>query len=227
MKKLIAFLLLSMGFAGSANAVNLGTQAGFDTFSKEVGSAMVYRAVAPADPLGLVGFDVAIEATNATIDGTSVIIPKAKFQKGLPGKFDIAGYYTMIPTSAVTGVSKDGSAYGVALSYAIWKGGVAKPALAIRGSYTMLDIPSVMTVNTTGVDLTISKGFVLLTPYAGVGIANISSTDKSGAGMSGYNAQASRYFVGANLNLKIMDIAFESGKTGDSNFTTFKLGFRF
>ena len=226
MKRVFITVLLSLGYISSANAVNLGTQPGFDTFSREVGAASLYRAVAPADPLGITGFDIAVEATMATIDGTSVTIPKLKFQKGLPGKFDIAGYYTALPTSGIAGVGADGTAYGVALSYAFMEGGMVKPALAIRGSYTTLDIPGVIGVNTTGVDLTISKGFVLLTPYAGAGLVNISSTDKTGT-VSGYSGQASRYFVGANLNLKVMDVAFESGKTGDSQFTTVKLGFRF
>ena len=226
MKKLL--LLISLfGLAGSANAaVNLTTQAGFDTFSNELGSALVYRAVAPADPLGIIGFDIAVEGTNASFGGDSVIIPKVKFQKGLPGKFDISGYYTQLPLSSI-GASGDGTAYGVALSYAILKGGVVSPALAIRGSYTNADVPGVIGATSTGIDLTISKGFPIISPYAGIGMVNIGTTDKSGNGNADYNATETRYFAGANFNLKIMDIAFEVGKTGDNNFTTLKLGFRF
>jgi len=226
MKKLLLIITL-FGIAGTANAaVNLGTQAGFDTFSNELGSALVYRAVAPADPLGLIGFDIAVEGTNASFGGDSVIIPKIKFQKGLPGNLDIAGYYTQLPLTSI-GATGDGTAYGVALSYAIWEGGVVSPALAIRGSYTNADVAGVIGATTTGVDLEISKGFPIVSPYAGIGLANISTTDKTGSGYNGYNAQVTRYFAGANFNLKIMDIAFEVGKTGDNNFTTFKLGFRF
>ena len=58
-------------------------------------------------------------------------------------------------------------------------------------------------------------------------MVNIGTTDKSGNGNADYNATETRYFAGANFNLKIMDIAFEVGKTGDNNFTTLKLGFRF
>jgi len=218
---------MTLGFIGQANAaINLGTQAGFDTFSNELGSALVYRAVAPADPLGIIGFDIAVEGTNASFGGDSVIIPKVKFQKGLPGKLDISGYYTQLPLTSV-GASGDGTAYGVALSYAILKGGVASPALAIRGSYTNADVPGVIGATSTGVDLTISKGLPVISPYAGVGMVNISTTDKTGSGYNGYSTTATRYFAGANFNLKIMDIAFEVGKTGDNNFTTLKLGFRF
>ena len=226
MKKLLLIITL-FGFTGTANAaVNLGSQAGFDTFSNELGGALAYRAVAPADPLGIIGFDIAVEGTNASFGGDSVIIPKIKFQKGLPGNLDIAGYYTQLPLSSISGVSGDGTAYGVALSYAILEGGVVSPALAIRGSYTNADIPGVIGATTTGVDLEISKGFPIISPYAGIGMVNISTTDK-GTGWNDYSATETRYFAGANFNLKIMDIAFEVGKTGDNNFTTFKLGFRF
>lgn len=226
MKKLLLIITL-FGFTGTANAaVDLTSQAGFDTFSNELGGALVYRAVAPADPLGIIGFDIAVEGTSASFGGDSVIIPKVKFQKGLPGKFDIAGYYTQLPLSSI-GATGDGTAYGVALSYAIWKGGVASPALAIRGSYTNADVPGVIGATSTGVDLTISKGLPIISPYAGVGLVNIGTTDKSGNGNTDYSTTATRYFAGANFNLKIMDIAFEVGKTGDNNFTTFKLGFRF
>jgi hypothetical protein len=232
MKKLLLIITL-FGFTGTANAaVNLGSQAGFDTFSNELGGALAYRAVAPADPLGIIGFDIAVEGTNASFGGDSVIIPKIKFQKGLPGNLDIAGYYTQLPLSSISGVSGDGTAYGVALSYAIWEGGVVSPALAIRGSYTNADIPGVIGATTTGVDLEISKGFPIISPYAGIGLVNMSTTDSSGTACGGggcadYSATETRYFAGANFNLKIMDIAFEVGKTGDNNFTTFKLGFRF
>jgi hypothetical protein len=225
MKKILLIITL-FGFAGTANAaVNLGSQAGFNTFSNELGSALAYRAVAPADPLGLVGFDIAVEGTNASFGGDSVIIPKIKFQKGLPGKLDIAGYYTQLPLTSI-GAAGDGTAYGIALSYAILEGGVVSPALAIRGSYTNADVSGVIGATTTGVDLEISKGFPIISPYAGIGLVNINTTDKSGT-WNDYSAQETRYFAGANFNLKIMDIAFEVGQTGDNSFTTFKLGFRF
>ena len=189
---------------------------------------MLYRGVAPADPLGLIGFDVAVEATSASFGGDTVIIPKLKFQKGLPANFDIAGYYVPLPTGGVTGIGKDGSAYGIALSYAIWDGEGVKPALAVRGSHTSTEIPGIITTTTNGVDLTISKELLLLSPYAGVGMAQYdSSGNGTGGGPYSTNGQLTRYFVGANLNLKIMDIAVEVGKAGDNNFTTFKLGFRF
>lgn len=225
MKNTLASILISFGLAGSASAApNLSTQAGFDAFSSELGGAMVYRAVAPADPLGITGFDIAIEATNASFGGSATTIPKLKLQKGLPGNLDISGYYTMLPTASLVGA--DGTAYGMALSYAIWEGGVAAPALAIRGSYTAADIPGVITANTTGIDLTISKGITLLSPYAGIGLVNISTSDSTGT-WNDYSEQATRYFFGANLNLKLFDIAFESGTTGSNQFTTFKIGYRF
>lgn len=213
--------------AQPAGAVTLPwTQSSLDTFNMEFGGATLYRAVAPADPLGLIGFDIGVEATSVTIDGQSFFIPKIKFQKGLFAGVDISGHYSQIPTSGITGISSDGTMYGVALSYAIWEGGPGSPALALRGSYTSAEIPLVASTTTYGVDLAISKGLGPLTPYAGIGLVQLNTTDDSGGGLTS-SSQQNRYFYGFNLNLVFMDLALESDTMGDVQSYSLKAGFRF
>ena len=227
--KFIRILLtaaLMIGLSGKAAALSFPfTQATFDTFSNEVGSASMYRAVAPAEPLGLIGFDLSVEATTASIDGQSVILPKIKVQKGLPANLDIAGYYTQLPLSAIVG--SDGIAYGVALSYAIVEGSTTTPALAVRGSYTSLDVPTVINTNTLGVDLSVSKGLGPVTPYTGIGYVQISSTDKTGVTTFTSNSSGNRYFVGANIALGFMSLALEGDQTAGVQTYSIKFGFRF
>lgn len=229
LKKKLTLLIAAIAVAtaaGNATAADLTTQNGFDAFSKDIGRAAAYRAAAPADPLGLTGFDLAIEATSTKVDGTDVVFPKARFQKGLMLGLDIAGYYSSLPTSQITGISSDATAYGVALSYAFLNDDKDDfMSLALRGSYTSLDIPNAIKTTTTGVDLTASKKLVLLSPYAGVGMVNISST--GGTGPFSASSSATRTFVGANLNLKIMDIAYEVDTTDGVQSQTLKMGFRF
>jgi hypothetical protein len=225
-KKLIQLMasIVIATAACNAGAATLTTQVGFDAFSRDIGRATTYRAAAPADPLGLTGFDLAIEATSTKVDGTDVVFPKVRFQKGLILGLDIAGYYSSLPTSQITGISNDATAYGAALSYAFLNDdGDDFMSLALRGSYTSLDVPGAIKTTTTGVDLTASKKLVLLSPYVGVGMVNINSTGSSFSATS----QATRSFVGANLNLKIMDIAYELDTTDGVQSQTLKLGFRF
>lgn len=221
-------LIASILIAGEALAGHIPwlSQADFDQFNTEFGGATQYRAVASAEPLGLIGFDVSIEATSATIDGTTVVIPKVKFQKGLFAGFDISGYYSTIPTSGLTGIGNDGTLYGIALSYAIWEGGAAKPALAIRGSYTQAEIPSIVSTTTYGVDTTISKGIGPITPYAGIGLVQMKSTDLVGTGFSA-SSQQNRYFYGLSFDLLLLNLTLESDTTGGIQTYTVKGGFRF
>ncbi len=231
MKLLLKLIPLTAGIlmAGQAYAIGLPwTQNGLDNFNTDFGIATQYRAVASAEPLGLIGFDVSIEATSATIDGTTVVIPKVKFQKGLFAGFDISGYYSTIPTSGITGIGSDGTMYGIALSYALWEGGAAKPALAIRGSYTQAEIPSVVSTTTYGVDTTISKGLGPITPYAGIGLVQMSSSDLDGVGtVFSASSQQNRYFYGFSFDLLLLNLTLESDTTGGIQTYTVKGGFRF
>jgi len=43
------------------------------------------------------------------------------------------------------------------------------PAIGVRGSLTKLSGVDQLSLDTRGLDLSISKGFALLTPYAGIG----------------------------------------------------------
>ena len=65
-----ALVLLCVGQA-TANSdisfVNGITQDAFRSFSREVGSAISYKNLAPAAPLGITGFDIAAEATFVDI----------------------------------------------------------------------------------------------------------------------------------------------------------------
>src|SRR5205809_689848 len=66
--------------------------------------------------------------------------------------------------------------YGGELRYAIGPGGIAMPAIGVRGSYTKLTGVDQLDFDTKGVDLSISKGFTIFTPYAGVGKVWVAST---------------------------------------------------
>lgn len=49
---------------------NLGalSQAKFQTLSEDLTAALSYKAVAPAEPLGLTGFDIGIEVTGTSLE---------------------------------------------------------------------------------------------------------------------------------------------------------------
>ena len=238
MKKLLA-LLCTLGIAQPAMAAGITTlgnlvQPEFRTLSEDLGAALSYKPITPAAPLGTTGFDMGIEVTQtdmsksaaawskATGNGSSIsklYVPKLHIAKGLPFGFDIAAFYSKIPSTNI-------SLYGGELRYAILDGGLAQPAIAIRGSFTKLSGVSQLSLDTKGLDISISKGFAMFTPYAGIGQVWVNSTANV-AGLAAEKFTQGKVFVGANLNLGVTNLAAEIDKTGGIQSISMKLGFRF
>jgi hypothetical protein len=238
MKKLLA-LLCTLGIAQPAMAASITTlgsllQPEFRTLSEDLGAALSYKPLTPAAPLGTTGFDMGIEVTQtdmsksaaawskATNGGSSIsklYVPKLHIAKGLPFGIDIAAFYSKIPSTNI-------SLYGGELRYAILDGGIAMPAVAIRGSFTKLSGVNQLSLDTKGLDLSISKGFAMFTPYAGIGQVWVNSTANV-AGLAAEKFTQGKVFVGANLNLGLTNLAAEIDKTGGIQSISMKLGFRF
>lgn len=205
MKKLVLAVLLAFLLAVPAmakteidfNNPTVFDQNDFRSFSKDIGMALSYMPMSPAAPLGdkLPGFDAGVEASYVKLDkgatwyrdmdqsisstGTKVdlpnalIIPRVHIQVGLPIiPLDFGVSYAKVPSSDIKLV-------GYEVKYALLEGGVAMPAVAIRGAYTTLSGIDVLDLSTKSLDLSISKGIVIFTPYAGVGEVWISSTPHS------------------------------------------------
>jgi hypothetical protein len=240
MKKLLP-LICALGFAQPALAANISTlgalsPSDFRTLSEDLGAALSYKPVTPAAPLGTTGFDMGVEVTQtdtsksaqlwtkATAGGSSVskvYVPKLHIAKGLPFGIDVAAFYSKIPSTNI-------SLVGAELRYAILEGGIATPAVAIRGSYTKLGGVDQLSLDTKGLDVSISKGFAFFTPYAGVGQVWVDSkANVSPPTLPEQKFTQSKVFVGANLNLGITNLAAEVDKTGGIQSVSVKLGFRF
>lgn len=234
-------LVGSLGFSLPAQSANLDSihllnQNEFRLLSEDLGAALSYKPLTPAEPLGITGFDVGVEVTDtqlansavfkkATASGTSsLVIPQVHAYKGLPFGIDIGASFAAVPDSNI-------KLWGVEARYAIMKGGPASPALALRGSYTKLEGVDQLAFDTTGVDLSISKGFTFLTPYAGIGQVWVHSTPDASvtsfSGVHGEDFSLTKYFIGLNMNLAFINIAVEADRTGDATSYGLKLGWRF
>lgn len=243
MKKLFVLLGLVAGFsqtAAAADFTQLGSigQANFKLLSEDFGSALSYKPVTPAEPLGITGFDIGVEATTTDISKsgtaldlatggavkvTRLIIPKLHVAKGLPFGIDIAASMSSVPSTNIKLI-------GGELRYAIIKGGIAMPALAIRAAMTSMTGVDELAFNTRSLDISISKGFLMFTPYAGVGQVWVTSTPQGSAATPGGLVEESftqsKVFVGANLNLGLTNFALEGDTTGGTSSASLKIGFR-
>jgi hypothetical protein len=220
--------------ANNLNNLQALAQADFRALSEDLGSALSYKPLTPAEPLGVTGFDMGIEVTSTkmtkseqawkTATGGSgisnIYVPKLHIAKGLPLDIDVAAFYSAIPTTNI-------KLFGAELRYAVLPGGVATPAVAIRGSYTKLSGVDQLAFNTKGMDVSISKGFAMFTPYAGIGQVWVSSAATINSGYMSESFTQGKVFAGLNMNLGVTNIVLEGDKTGGTESYGVKLGFRF
>ena len=103
---------------------------------------------------------------------------------------------------------------GGEIKYAILKGGVVMPAVAVRGAYTRLLGVDVIDISTRSLDLSISKRILMVTPYAGVGEVWITSTPKpttAGVILEKENITGTKPFVGFKFSfLPVLNMAAEA-----------------
>ena len=239
MKKSISLLCVLGCFAQpvwAANNINLANfsgasaQSDFKVFSEDLGSALSYKPITPPAPLGITGFDIGLEVTStkmrnlelATGGSTNnLIVPKLHIYKGLPLNIDVGAFYSAVPTTNI-------KFYGGELRYAILEGSVALPAVGIRSALTKLTGVSQLALTTKSVDVSVSKGFAIFTPYAGIGRVWVDSTpDTAATGLTEETFQQGKVFVGGNLNFGLVNFAMEYDKTGSAPSYSAKLGFRF
>jgi hypothetical protein len=217
--------------AGNIDNLQALSPSDFRALSEDLGAALSYKPLTPTAPLGITGFDVGIAVTatklqNSAVfkaagaDISSVVVPSLRVNKGLPLDIDIGLMVGGVPGTNIR-------LYGGELRYAIVSGGVAMPAIGIRGSYTKLTGVDQLDFNTKGVDLSISKGFAMFTPYAGVGKVWVASTPNGIPALSKESLSLNKVFVGVNLNFGLTNLAFEGDRTGEATSYGAKLGFRF
>ncbi|MDH2917884.1 MAG: hypothetical protein PXX73_01625 [Sideroxydans sp.] len=240
MKKNLSTLAVLACFASSASAATINmaalqngataaqAQASFRAFSEDMGAALSYKGVTPPTALGVTGFDIGVEVTASqlqsqafkAVSGTSTTtlpVPKLHVAKGLPMGFDVAAFYAAVPTTNIR-------LYGAEVRYAIIDGGMTMPAVGVRGSFSKLAGVNGWDLNTKGLDISVSKGFLMFTPYAGVGKVWTNST---AAPFTAESFSQNKIFAGLNANMGLTNLAFEYDKTGSVPSYSAKLGFRF
>lgn len=193
------------------------SQEEFKDLSEEMGLALSYLPLSPAESLGILGIDIGVEVTAANIredhsywtkvtedPPSQIILPKLHIQKGLPFGFDIGAVYSKVPQSNVSMV-------GGELKWAFISGNAVWPAVAIRGSYTRLLGVDDLDLETIGADLSISKGLAFVTPYAGIGQVWIRSKEKvSSLDLEKESLSLTKGFIGVKISLLIINFVAEA-----------------
>ena len=218
--------------AADFNAIGLLNQAEFRAFSEDVASAISYKGLIPAEGLGITGFDLSVAATATEVAHRAILskaaggatVPKAvpvlgvRAVKGLPFDIDIGVVQLTLPDTNVR-------ATGGELRWAFVSGSTVLPALAVRVSGTSLSGVQQLKMRTLSGDISISKGFAFLTPYAGVGNVEVKSS-APGTSLRAETFRQNKGFVGVNVALVPFALGLEADKTGDATSYSVKLALR-
>ena len=234
MIRLLALLLAAAALpcrAGDITDVGGLAQDEFRRLSTDLGAAFSYKGVTPAKPLGALGFDIGLVVTDTSMEHSTlfaragaggqshVASGKLHLHKGLPGGFDIGAFVGGVPDLAA-------SFWGAEVRYAIFDDGLTTPAVGIRASATRANSLGAIDLGTAALDVTVSKKFTALTPYAGAGMVWVRSS-ASGTGLAEERINQGRVFGGLNVNLAVVNLAFEAEKMRDNVSLSAKLGWRF
>jgi hypothetical protein len=235
---LAAAISVNSGVATAASDIDQLQNLAQDQFrllSEDMGAAFSYKAMAPAAPLGITGFDVGVVVSATSLeneaaleaatsgDAPSVLpMPRLHVLKGLPWNIDIGGTYVSVPGTDI-------KLWGAELRWALLEGGVATPAVGLRGSMTRLDGVNQLDFDTKAIDISVSKGFVFATPYAGVGQVWVSSTPKNIPlnPISEETFSMTKMFAGVSMKFLLVNMVFEVDKTGDATTYGAKFGLKF
>ncbi len=196
---------------------------------QRLGGLNQHQSHGTGGPLGISGFDVSgsVALTNTQAGGAwskvsgdsmdQLTQTKLSVSKGLSGGWDVGGFVSKVSSTNV-------SATGVHVKYALLEGNAITPAIALRGSHSRMGGVSGMTLNNTGLDVLISKGFVGFTPYVGLG--TVYSMAKA-TGKSDESFSQAKSFVGVSWNILLVNLSAEYDRTGKNSSVGFKAGVRF
>ena len=230
----LSFVLLFVSMTSFAGDFDLTptVQADFEAITKDVTAALNYKAVHPAETNGLTGFGIAAivaytpteerdawrRMTGSDVDALGIAGLRAV--KGLPFGLDVGAFYTVVP-------STDAKVYGAEIRYAVIDGGVATPAVTLRGALTRMSGVDDFEFETRSLDLSVSKGFTFITPYAGVGKVQSDAKTKGTlrtAGIRDADHSETRTYVGVRFGLGLFDITPEYEHIGKNDSFNLLIG---
>ncbi len=224
---------LTPAHASDIDALQTLGQSEFRGLTEDLGAALSYKSLSPAAALGVTGFDLSLSVTGTSLESlatwgkatgddsipSTLPVPMLRIAKGLPFNIDIGAFYLAIPDSNVR-------LYGGEARWAFIEGGVATPAVSVHGTYSKVTGVDQLGLNTKSVDVSISKGFTVVTPYAGIGQVWTNATPVGVPALKDESITQTKYFGGLNFNLGLPNIALEADQTGGITSYGVKFGLR-
>jgi len=178
---LLVAVVVAVPCAGEIRFEPQFTVSELTALSEAIADALAFPNLGPAAASGLTGFEILAAGGGPRVATSSrwwrygvqgsttaglMAGGRAIVRKGLPLRLDVGAQY---------GTLLGERFWGVEARWALLEGGVIEPGLAVRGSYSRFEQSDVMEVEVSEVQLVLSKGFTLLTPYVAGGYRRVNS----------------------------------------------------
>jgi len=184
-------------------------------FVKELGNITSFNQTEPAEGMGITGFNVTLSTRIIKINNTknywdntaegaghpksTFIAPQLTVTKGLPLNIDISANYLPIPGAGIT-------AAGASVKWAFIEGSNIKPAAALRLGYSTLIKKTNFKSDNISFDVSISKGFAFITPYAYAGFLSSRVSDIELPNITGKTEASFHIGGGARITIGVFNI---------------------
>jgi len=203
----------------------------FKSFAENLSASQSYRSLSRTRTSGAAALNIGFDYSSTSVEPRSfleeytpretpdtLLIPRLHVNTGYGDGWNAGAFYSSVPDSDI-------EIYGGELSYSLGSRYEYVPEISVRGTYSQVSGITDMFVTSTGLELSVSKGFSGFTPYAGVGTTRLDGDYM----LDGYNnhLNQNKYFLGLQFNLGIVSISAETEQAGDIASTKAKMGIRF
>ena len=199
-----------------------------DSLDASAGRKSLTDSVGPQDLALDIGFDVATtklernslfkpysSKTSPNVLETTQVHIGTRYNDG----FNAGAYYSSVPESDI-------QIYGGELSYSLMPSQRSYyPSVSVRGMYSQMTGVDDMLVTSTGLELSVSKGFKAVTPYAGIGTTWVDGEYE----LDGYTSRLTqnKYFMGLQFKLGVFSLSAEAEQSAEGSTIRARSGFRF
>ena len=203
----------------------------FKDYAENLGVAQSHKALSQSDS-GALALDIGFEIATTKIEDDSYLksytsktspnvleTPKLHVSTGYGKGLNAGAFYSSVPDSDI-------QIYGGELRYSMTPHHrSALPALSVRGTYSQMSGMDDMFVTSTGLELSVSKGFKAFTPYAGIGTTWVDGEYELAGSTS--SLTQNKYFMGLQFDLGIFHLSAEAEQSGVDSTIRAKSGIRF
>lgn len=198
------------------------TQSQWHTFVQQAGVLSSFKSLSSAQTLGTMNFLVAIDYASTPVDqhdeawintfthpnkdcplGDAVVMPTLRARMGVTDDIDVGGFW-------ITSLDANYGLVGGEVKYAFLQESEARPAMAVRGSATILTGVPDFDLNIYSVDVLASKRISEFAPYIGVRTNLIVGTETtSKVNLTKEVIPVVQGYAGVVFSLWVIDLAAE------------------